>query len=630
MLDLVRFEANVVEETVGAPRLVRFGAFEVDLRAGELRKDGAKLKLTGQPFQVLTILLEQPGEVVTREELQKRLWPDTFVDVDHNLNSAINKIREVLGDSAESPRFVETLPRKGYRFIGPINGTGQTGREEQPNAGNRRRTFPFLALATTVFVLIPVILVSLNIGDWRNRLFVPSPRVQALAVLPFENLSSAPNQEYVSEGMTDEMITELGKIGGPRVISRQSIMQFKGSKKPLQQIARELTVDALLEGTVERSGERVRINVHLVQADPERQLWAQEYDGDIRDVLALQAEIARSVSSEIRVKLTPEEQRGLISRPPVDPDAHSEYLQGLYYESKTAADLDAAVTHFKNSIQRDPTFAPAYAELAINYFWMAHPDVGGISVEEMLPLAKPAVAKALQLDPSLPQAHLALGLLATSDYNWAESEAQYRAALELNPNCAECHHQYGVLLEGLGRNKEAIAQVKQAIELDPLSDDNRNQLAMIAFTARQYDLAIAQFESLHGAAWSPPLALSYAEKKMFPEAIAALKDCEARHINGDVCLTTLSQIYGLSGRTKKAGKIIDQLKEPSRHHYVFPMIFVHAYLGAGDKEQALTWLERAYKEKDPWLFWLKVWPTYDPLRSEPRFQALMRKLNFTK
>jgi TolB-like protein len=351
---------------------------------------------------------------VTRDQLQKRLWPDTFVDVDHNLNTAINKIREVLGDSAESPHFVETLPRRGYRFIGPISGAGRTRREEKPNAGNRRNTLPFLAVGATIFVLIPVILVSLNIGGGRNRLLVQSRRVQALAVLPFENLSTAPDQEYFSDGMTEALITELGKIGGPRVISRQSIMHFKRSKKPLQEIARELTVDVVLEGSVERSGDRVRINVHLVQPNPERQLWAQEYEPDIRDVLALQSEIGRSVANEIRIKLTPEEQRSLASRPPVNPEALSEYLQGLYYENKTASDLDGAVAHCKNSIQRDPTFLPAHAELAISYFWMAHPDVGEMSVREMLLLATPAAAKALQLDPSPPQAHLAMALLATS------------------------------------------------------------------------------------------------------------------------------------------------------------------------------------------------------------------------
>jgi tetratricopeptide (TPR) repeat protein len=285
----------------------------------------------------------------------------------------------------------------------------------------------------------------------------------------------------------------------------------------------------------------------------------------------------------------------------------------------------AAVAHFKNSIQRDPTFAPAYAELAINYLRLR--DSGGPPLKELLSLTKAATAKALELDPSLPQAHRALGLLAQSDYNWSEAEIQYRAALTLNPNCAECHHVYGVFLEGMGRNEEAVVQVKQAIELDPLSSDNRNQLALISFTARQFDLAISQFESLGEAAWWAPLALSYVEKSRFDEALAASKKCEI-HWGSDFCLVVQSRIYGAWGRPRDARKAIDRLKEISHHRYVYPTFFSGAYLAAGDKEQALTWMERAYDEKDPGLFWLKVWPSNDLLQSEPRLRVLMEKLNF--
>ena len=401
----------MVEKPVRIVPEIRFGTFEVDLRSGELRKNGVNLKLSGQPFQVLAVLLERPGEVITREEFQKRLWPDTFVDFDHNLNTAINKIREVLGDSAESPRFVETLPRRGYRFIGVVNDADHTASKEKP-AFRIGRAFVWVGVSAAVAVIVAlVILVWLHVGAWRDRLFERSPRIHALAVLPLENLSNAPEQEYFSDGMTDALITELGKIGGPRVISRQSVMQFKGSKKPLPEIARDLGVDAVLEGAVERSGDRVRISVHLAQVDPERQLWAREYDRDIRDVLGLQADIARSVAAEIRIKLSPEEKRDLAKRMPVNPEAHSEYLQGFY----DTGGLASSTKHFKNSIARDPTFAPAYAELAINYFWEAHPGNGELPAKEMLPLATQAARQALQLDPSLPQAHLAMGLLATSD-----------------------------------------------------------------------------------------------------------------------------------------------------------------------------------------------------------------------
>jgi len=321
-----------------------------------LRKAGVKLKLTGQPFQVLVILLERPGEVVTREELQKRLWPDTFVDVDHNLNTAINKIREVLSDSAENPRYVETLPRKGYRFIEAVNGASQTARKEKPTVWSRAVAIRFLVLAAILIIGLPVALISLNVHGWRDRLFVRPLRIQALAVLPFENLSNAPEQEYFSDGMTEALIRALGQIGGPRIISRRSIMQFKGSKKSLQEIARELSVDAIVDGTVTRSGDRVLVTVHLAQAFPERQLWASEYDRGIRDVQTLQSEIARTVADEIKARLPPEQQDALANRIPADPEAHLEYLQGLYFANKdTELDLRTAIGHFEKAVANSST-----------------------------------------------------------------------------------------------------------------------------------------------------------------------------------------------------------------------------------------------------------------------------------
>ena len=274
---------------------------------------------------------------------------------------------------------------------------------------------------------------------------------------------------------------------------------------------------------------------------------------------------------------------------------------------------------------KDPNYAAAYAELALSYFWLGQSQHGGPSVKETGPPANAAVAKALQLDASLAHAHLAQGLLATNDWNWPEAERQYRLAISLDSNCAECHHQYGVLLQGLGLNEDAVTQIKYAVELDPLDDGNRNQLALIALTSRQYDLAIARFEALRNSAWRSPLGLSYAKKERYPEAIAILKKCET-----NFCLGFLAQVYGLAGKKRQAQEILDGLKRTSHHHYVFPTVFAQAYLGLDDKEQALTSLERAYAEKDPYLFWLKVGPSYDPLRSEPRFQALMRKLNFSQ
>ncbi len=579
------------------------------------------------------MLLQRPGEIVSREELQKKLWPaDTFVDFEQGLNNAMKRLRAALDDDADTPRFIETLPRRGYRFVGSVNGAGLTpaGKSKPtPRLGPALRWASFGLLAV---IAMAAVLLGLNVRGWRDRFFArrPDPPVQALAVLPLANISGDPEQEYFADGMTESLITELGKISTPRVISRQSVMQYKSSKKSLQEIAGELKVDAVLEGAVERSGDHVRVTMHLSQALPERQLWAQEYNRSLRDALSLQGEIARAVTDEIQVKLTPEVQSRVAVSRPLNLEAQDNYLHGLYFAPPNRFNEPSsrkAIAHFKKAIEQDPAFAPAYAELAMVYFWLGNPEQGGPSAKETMPLAKAAVTKALQLDPSLARAHLALGLiLLNSEWDWSGAENQYRLALQLNPNCADCHFSYGALLAGLGRKDEAIAQTKQAIELDPLSSWYRNWLAAIAFFSREYDLSLKLAENLSDE-WAFSLALPYAEKKMYPEAIANFEKSIARTGRQTDSLGILAQIYGLAGRKSDTRKIIRELKERSRHHYVFPSVFANAYLGLGDKERALTYLEQAYEEQDPWLFYLKVWPLLDPLRAEPRFQALLRRVN---
>jgi TolB-like protein/DNA-binding winged helix-turn-helix (wHTH) protein/Tfp pilus assembly protein PilF len=620
-----------VKTSSSVPPTFRFGVFELDPQAGELRKKGMKIRLQGQPVEILAILLQRPGETITREELQKKLWPaETFVDFEQGLNNAMKRLRASLDDSAENPHFIETLPRHGYRFIGSVNGSEQTRAVE----GNATRSIRLRALGAVAVLAIAAALVGLNVRGWRDRLFKgsPKPQIQALAVLPLTNLSGDPEQEYFADGMTESLITELGKISSPRVISRQSVMQYKSSKKSLQEIAGELKVDAVLEGAVEHSGDRMRVTIHLSQAFPERQLWAQEYDRSIRDVLSLQGEIARAITDEIQVKLTPEERTRLASSRSVNPEAQDDYLHGLYFAHplRSESDTQKAIAHFKEAIEKDPTFAPAYAELAMAYFWLGNPEQGGPSARETMPQAKAAVARALQLDPSLARAHMAKALIVLgSEWNWSGAEEQYRMALKLNPNCADCHFLYGVLLSGLGRYDEANAQVNQAIALDPLSSLYRNWLSAIAYFSGQYDLAIKLAENLSDE-WAFSLALPYAQKKMYPEAIANFEKSIARTGRQTDSLGYLALMYGLAGRKDDTKKIISELKERSRHHYVFPSVFAYAYLGLGEKDRALTYLEQAYEEQDPALFYLKVSPLLDPLRSEPRFQALLRRVNFTQ
>jgi len=624
-----------VKTSSSVPPTLRFGVFELDPQAGELRKKGMKIRLQGQPVEILAMLLQRPGETITREELQKKLWPvDTFVDFEQGLNNAIKRLRASLDDSAENPHFIETLPRHGYRFIGSVNGLEQVPAERAKTTRSAGASILRAALGIVAILALAAVLVGLNVRGWRDRLFMrsPKPQIQAIAVLPLTNLSGDPEQEYFADGMTESLITELGKISSPRVISRQSVMQYKASKKSLPEIAGELKVDAVMEGTVVRSADRMRVTIHLSQAFPERQLWAQEYDRSIRDVLSLQGEIARAITDEIQVKLTPEERTRLAISRSVNPEAQDNYLHGLYFAPplRSESDTQKAIAHFKEAIEKAPTFAPAYAELAMAYFWLGNPEQGGPSARETMPQAKAAVARALQLDPSLARAHLALGLiLLNSEWNWSGAEDQYRIALKLNPNCADCHFQYGVLLAGLGRNDEAITQTNHAIELNPLSGVYRNWLDAIAFFSRQYDLSIKLAENL-GDEWAMSVGLCYLQKKMYPEAIAYAEKGIARTGRLNDNLGLLALMSGLGGRKSETRKIIGELKERSRHHYVFPSVFAYAYLGLGEKDRALTYLEQAYEEQDPALFYLKASPLLDSLRSEPRFQALLRRVNFTQ
>jgi len=621
-----------VKPSSSVPPTLRFGVFELDPRAGELRKKGMKIRLQGQPVEILVMLLEQPGATITREELQKKLWPaDTFVDFEQGLNNAMNRLRVALDDDAESPHFIETVPRRGYRFIGSINGSEQVPAIDAKPGSRLRTGLRVAALGALVVIAMAAVLVGLTLRGWRDRLFtgLPKPQIQALAVLPLTNLSGDPEQEYFADGMTEALITELGKVSSPRVMSRQSVMQYKSSKKSLREVAEELKVDAILEGAVERYADRIRVTIHLSQAVPERQLWAQEYNRSLRDTLTLQSEIARAVTDEIQVKLTPEERTRLAATRSVNPEAQDNYLRGMFLSApgKSESDRQKAIADFKKAIEEDQSFAPAYAELAMAYFWLGNPEQGGPSARETMPKAKAAVTRALQLDPSLARAHLALGLIVlTSEWNWSGAEDQYRIALKLNPNCAECHFQYGVLLTGLGRNDEAVTQVNQAIGMDPLSSLYRNWLAAIAYVSGQYDLAIKLAENLSDE-WAFSLALPYAKKRMYPEAIANFEKSIARTGRQTDTLGYLALVYGLAGRKEETQKIISELKERSRHHYVFPSVFAHAYLGLGDKDRALTFLEQAYDEQDPALFYLKAEPLLDPLRSEPRFQALLRRVN---
>jgi TolB-like protein len=566
------------------PQVVCFGVYEADLRSGELRKQGLRVRLPEQPFQVLAILLEHPGEVVTRESLQKRLWPGgTFVDFEQGLNAAVKRLREVLDDSAETPRLIETLPRRGYRFIGSV--------AAKPG------------------------------------------RIESLAVLPLENLSGDAQQDYFAEGMTEALITSLAKIGALRVVSRTSVMQYKGVRKSLRDIAGELQVDGVVEGTVQRSGERLRISAQLIHAPTDTHLWAESYDRDLRDVLALQAEVARAIAREVQVKLTPLDQARIAQAHPVDPEAYDAYLQGRYHwNRRTGAGLQPAVQYFEQAIAKDPTYGAAYAGLAdclsvLGWSGFVAPDEG---CGRAISLAQ----KALERDRSLAEGHASLAwAMANYDYDFMSAEREFEGSIELNPRYATGHHWFGLYLALMGRYEESYTEHKRAIRLDPHSLMIRVTLGFAYWCARRYDQALDEFEKVLALdpnfVWAQNgMAYTFRGKSMHERAIAAAERTVELSRSAPTFVGFLGLEYAAAGYRDKAQNILEQLQKVSKQRYVTPYLVAQIYAALGETDEALGWLEIGYRERAAWMVILKVDPRFDGLRSDPRFQDLMCRMNF--
>ena len=573
-----------MQEPAQSRRAVKFGVFQADLAARELRKNGAKVRLQDHPFQVLAMLLENSGHIVTREELRQKLWPaDTFVDFDNGLNTAINKIREALCDSVEKPRYVETLPRRGYRFLGIIETTAK--------------------------------------------------RIESLAVLPLENLSRDPEQEYFAEGMTEALITTLAKIGALRVISRTSAMRYKRTDKTLPQIARELGVDAVVEGTVLRSADQVRISAQLIDARTDTHLWAESYDRHIRDVLALQAEVAQTIAREIQAKVTPLEkaQFALVHR--VDPQAYEAYLKGRYYwDSRSQEGFPKGVQYFQEAISKDPDFAAAHAGLsdclsALSVF-------GFVAPQAESGKAKKLALRALELDPGLAEAHASVGWVKMwHDYDFSGAERAFERAIELNPRNATAHSWFGYFLGIMGRYEEAYTECQRALRLDPLSIPLHCVLGSIYWMARRLDPAIEQFQKAleldANFAWGHALiGAAYLSNGMHLPAIEAARRAVQLSPGSMLYLSFLGEAHAATGCREEAEKILDRLQEFAKEQYVTPYFLARAYSALGKKEDALTFLEMGYREKAPLMVWLKVDSLLDSLRPEPRFQDLLRRMNF--
>jgi TolB-like protein/DNA-binding winged helix-turn-helix (wHTH) protein/Flp pilus assembly protein TadD len=630
--------------------VVRFGSYEVSLQTGEVRKAGVRIRVQQQPMKLLEILLERSGEVVTREELRNRLWPSaSFGDFDQAVNIAIAKLRSALGDSAENPRYIETVPKRGYRFIADVSVVGADARTKRPESAagdlpgtqlghqlkgaglavaHKPRAWPTprIIVALALVLSLPILAVWLFRSQGR-----PPSGIRSLAVLPLDNLSGDASQDYFADGMTDELITDLAQISALRVISRTSVMVYKGARKPLPEIARELNVDAVVEGTVLRSGEQVRITAQLIQAPADKHLWARSYEGNLRDTLALQKQVARAIAEQIRIEVTPQEQVALKSAKAIDPEAFVTYLKGRYFWNKrTSEGLKKALDYFNQAVAKDPNYAAAYSGLADTYALLGDWQYAVMSPKEALPRAKAAAMKALELDDSLSEAHNSLAFcLDGFDWDFEAAGREFRRAIELNPGYATAHHWYAWHLSLVGRNSDAIAEMRKAENLDPFSLIINADLAELLLIAHSPDQSIQQsrktIEMDSGFALAHnQLAQAYLEKHMSVEAIAELQKAIQLSGGSPTCIANLARAYAASGRKAEAEGLLNDLKNRSTSVYPHAPEIAMIYAALGDKDQAMTWLEKGYEERfNPGVL---LRPGFDPLRSGARFQDLVRRI----
>jgi TolB-like protein/DNA-binding winged helix-turn-helix (wHTH) protein/Tfp pilus assembly protein PilF len=619
-------------ETPPLNSVLRFGTYEIALQSGELRKAGVRIRVQQQPLRVLEILLEHPGQVVAREELRRRIWPDeSFGDFDQAVNVAIAKLRGALGDSAETPRYIETLPRRGYRFIAEVtvvDGLRSTSPAENSQA-SKKQSLPSRVWKTGAVVVVLGVITGAYVLYSRRS---PSPEIKSLAVLPLESLSGDASQDYFADGMTDELITDLGQISSLRVISRTSVMPYKRVRRSLPEIARELHVDAAVEGTVLRSGNRVRITTQLVQVPTERHLWAQSYEGDVRDALTLQSHVAHDVAQQIRIKLNPRELTALNAKRVVDPQAYEAYLKGRFFWNKrTENGLRTAVAYFDQAIDVDPNYAQAYSGLADSYALLGDWQYAVMTPKEAFPKAKAAAVKALELDNTLGEAHNSLAFLLDGfDWDLDAGGKEFRRAIELNPSYATAHHWYAWHLSLLGRFDEAIAEMRNAQSLDPLSLIINADLAELLLLAHSYDESIQQSRTTiemdpNFAMAHNQLAQAYLQKHMTHEAVAELQTAVRLSPDSPALMANLARAYIASGKRSEARKLLTELKKRSTPGYSNAAEIAVIYAALGDADQAMNWLEKGYEERfNPGVL---LRPGFDPLRSDKRFQDLMRRLH---
>jgi len=657
----------VTHEPAGIGGTIRFGGdFELDVRAYELRRSGRAVRLERIPMDVLLLLAERTGELVTREQIAERIWgKDVYVDTDNSINAAVRKLRQALHDDPDKPRVIQTVTGKGYRFIAEVaerdavdvsrpserdasdvsrpsvlvtDSAAPEGKREAKDEelGKRARFRRWPLLLGVGLALIAGLAIYV---EWSRARPGPAGGRLRLAVLPFQNLTGAPVQEYFSDGLTEEMISRLGNLEPERlaVIARTSVMHYKHSQAALDQIGRELRVDYVLEGSVRREANRVRISAQLIQMSDGTHLWARQYDRELSNLLAVQEEIAQAVANQIDLTLASGNRidsgrMTLLS--PEALEAYDLYLKGRHFWSKrTVEGFEHAVEHFQQAVEKDPAYARAYAGLADSYALMSSYNFGAPT--ELIAKARSAALRALELDDRLAEAHTSLALINENyDWDWRSAEKEFRRAIQLDPNYATAHQWYAELLSFQGRFGEALAESEHARQLDPLSLAIATDHAVMLYFARQYDRAIEEFravlerdptfERAHTVVWA------YAQKGMFAEASAEIDNW--RRLD-DVPWNWAAQVYvyGRLGRHAEAARALEKLEQSARQRPSDPMpMLALAYVGVNENEKALAWLEKAVRERSSHIMTLKVEPIYDPLREDPRFRELLRRAGLAK
>jgi TolB-like protein/DNA-binding winged helix-turn-helix (wHTH) protein/tetratricopeptide (TPR) repeat protein len=616
-----------VSVVTGQEIVVRFAEFELDLRSGELRTNGTTVKLQPQPAKILALLVRRRGETVTRDEIFQEVWgSDTYVDYEQGLNFAIRQIRNSLGDDAERPLYIETVPNRGYRFVAPVDGTVLASASDVPPPVRKNSSALSQEWRERIFkvaaAILLVVLVLLAIPRSRHWLMGRASRqpIQSLAVLPFENLSGDSSKEYFAEGFTDELITDLAEQTKIRVVSRSSVMRYKGSRKPLPEIARELGVDAIVEGSVSLSDQQVRITAQLIEAASDRHLWAHSYERDRKDLFSVQSEVAATIAGLIGIN---EVRTTTVLGRRFTPESYQLYLECRnLMQPGTEDGMHQAIDCYHQILNLDPNCASAYAGLADSYTNLGELD--------NLSKGRLAATKALELDSSLPEAHVTLARIKLSvEKDTTGAEAEISRALTLNPSDASAHMIHAFLLVARGRVEDAIAAAKTARDLDPFSPRNATHSGMILFMAGRYDRAIEeeqaalQLDPQHQRAlyW---LGYAYEQKGMYKDAIAEYERVLPNDDHG-IFLAALGRSYALAGDSRKAAEVKKKIEHFPAGDFVWHYDAALFYLALGDKDRAFQSLERDLKEGGGWSTVLNADPRLAPLRSDPRFRDLLRR-----